>query len=138
MPLIGRRKILDMFNFLVKNTTDLWFGRQLCSTLGSFLDGRSKKRYNACGSVFSVSELHNSSRQYHYLFKCHGIICRYKKIVLLPTKRKIRPFVGCQKDANIHLSVPTSLYDPAINLYTSVVHFIKFRRLVESALYSLS
>ena len=47
--------------------------------------------------MFSVSEVHNSSRQYHYLFKFHGIICRYivpyflqKKIVLLPTKRKIR------------------------------------------------
>ena len=80
--------------------------------------------------MFSVSELHNSSQQYHYLFKFHGIICWYivpyflqKKIVLLPTKCKIRPFVRHQKDANIHWSVPTSLYDPVINLYTSVVHF---------------
>ena len=94
--------------------------------------------------MFPVSELHNSSRQYHYLFKFRGLIRRYivpyylqKKIVLLPTKRKIRPFVGRQKDANIHWSVPTSLYDLAINLYTLVVHFIKFRRLVESALYSV-
>ena len=35
---------------------------------------------------------------------------------------------------NIHWSVPTSLMDPTINLYTSVVDFIYFRRLVELAL----
>ena len=44
--IIGRRKILDMFNFLVKNTTDLLFGRRLWTSVGSFLVGRSHKRYN--------------------------------------------------------------------------------------------
>ena len=44
--LIGRRKILDMFNFLVKNTTDLLFGRRLWTSVGPVLVGRGQKRYN--------------------------------------------------------------------------------------------
>ena len=35
---------------------------------------------------------------------------------------------------NIHWLVPTSLLDPAINLYTSVVDLIYFGRLVEPGL----
>ena len=33
-------------NFCVKNTTDLLFGRCLWSSVGSFVVGRSQKRYN--------------------------------------------------------------------------------------------
>ena len=55
-----------------------------------------------------------------------------KRPLLLQTNDKIRGLVGSQNGANIHSSVPTSLQ--AINLYTSVVDFIHFRRLVESAL----
>ena len=54
-----------------------------------------------------------------------------KKSILLPTNDKI---IGSQDGANIPSSVPTSLQDPAINLYKSVVDFIHFRRLVEWAL----
>ena len=54
--------------------------------------------------------------------------------ILLPTNHKIRGLVGSQNAASIHWLVPTSLRDPGINLYTSVVDFIYFRRLVESAL----
>ena len=43
---IGPRKILDMFNFRVKKTTDLLFGRRLWTAVGSFLVGRSQKRYS--------------------------------------------------------------------------------------------
>ena len=42
----------------------------------------------------------------------------------LPTKYKIKCLVVRQNGANIHWSVPTSLLDPTINLYTSVVDFI--------------
>ena len=45
-PLIGRRKILDMFNFLVKKPTDLLFGRRLWTAVGSVFVGRTQKRYN--------------------------------------------------------------------------------------------
>ena len=47
MPLIGRRK--DMFNFLVKKPTDLLFGRRLWTAVGSFLVGKSQKRYKNIG-----------------------------------------------------------------------------------------
>ena len=46
----------------------------------------------------------------------------------------MRGQIGSQNGTTIHWSVPTSLQDPAINLYTSVVDFIYFRRLVESPL----
>ena len=129
-----------MFNFFVKNTTDLLFGRRLWSALGSILVSRSQKRYNR--PVFSVSKLHNFSRQYHYLFKFRGLIRRYivpyyllKKSLLLPTYFEIRGLVGSQNGTNIHMSVPKSLQYLPTNLYTSVVDFIYFRRLVESPLY---
>ena len=57
-----------------------------------------------------------------------------KRSILLPTNDKIPGLVGSQNRANIHWLVPTSLQDPAINLYTSVVDFLKFRRPVESPL----
>ena len=95
--------------------------------------------------MFSVSQVHNVSQQYYYLFKFRGLIRRYivlyflpKKSFLLPTYYGIRGLVGSQNGANIHLSVPTSLQDPAINLYMSVVDFIYFCRLVESPLQVLS
>ena len=91
--------------------------------------------------MFSVSELHNFGRQYHYLFKFHGLIRSYivpyfllKKSLLLPTYYEIRGLVGSQNGANIHMSVPQSLQYLPTNLYTSVVDFIYFRRLVESPL----
>ena len=46
----------------------------------------------------------------------------------------MRGLIGSKNGTNIHWSVPTSLQDPAINLYTSVVDFIYFRRLMESPL----
>ena len=58
-----------------------------------------------------------------------------KMSILLPTNDKITGLVCSQNGANIYWSVPTSLQDPAINLYTSVVDFLKFRHLVESPLY---
>ena len=45
-PLVGQRKILDMFNFLVKKPTDLLFGRRLWTSVGSILVGMRQKRYN--------------------------------------------------------------------------------------------
>ena len=98
----------------------------------------------ACGSVFSVSELHNFSGQYRYLFKFRGLIRWYivpyfllKKSLLLPTNYEIRGLVGSQNGANIHMSVPKSLQYLPTNLYTSMVDFIFFWRLVESPLDSL-
>ena len=49
-----------------------------------------------------------------------------------------RPLVGSQDSANIHSSVPISVQVPPINLYTSVVDFIYFRRPVEEALNRLA
>ena len=57
-----------------------------------------------------------------------------KKSILLPTNDKIKGLIGSQDGANIPSSVPTSLQDPVINLYKSVVDFIHVRRLVEWAL----
>ena len=97
--------------------------------------------------MFSVSQVHNVSRQYYYLFKFRGLIRWYivlvlsflqKKSFLLPTYYEIRGLVGSQNGANIHSLVPTSLQDTAINLYMSVVDFIYFCRLVESPLQVLS
>ena len=88
--------------------------------MGSFLVGRTPS-LPFCSFLKLSCDL--SSR---YVYK--------KKIVLLPTKCKIRPFVGRQNDVNIHLSVPISLCYSATNLYTSVVYFNCSCRLVESAL----
>ena len=55
---------------------------------------------------------------------------------LLPTNHKIRGLVGSQNGTNIHSSVPISLQDPVINLYTLVVDFIYFHRPVEEAILS--
>ena len=57
-----------------------------------------------------------------------------KRPLLLPTNHKIRGLVSSQNCANIRTSMPISLQDLAINLYTSVVDFIYFRRPVEEAL----
>ena len=70
-----------------------------------------------------------------------GLIRRYtilyflpKKSNLLSTNYKITGFVVCQNGAHIPSSVPKSLQYLVTNLYTSVVDFIYFRRLVEEAL----
>ena len=57
-----------------------------------------------------------------------------KMSLFLPTNYDNKDLVVSQDGANIHKSVPTSLVSSATNLYTSVVVFIYFRRLVESAL----
>ena len=87
--------------------------------------------------MFSVSQVHNVSQQYSFLFKFRGLIRRYIVLYVLPKKsfhlpnfNEIRGLVGSQNGANMHLS--TSLQDPAINLYTSIVHLIYFRRLSEN------
>ena len=59
-----------------------------------------------------------------------------KRSILLPSNDKITGLVSSQNGANIHWSVPTSLQDPAINLYMWVVDFLKFCCLVESPLYN--
>ena len=59
-----------------------------------------------------------------------------KDSILLRTNDKIKGLIGSQDGANIPSLVPTSLQDPAINLYKSVVDFIHVRRLVEWALYA--
>ena len=91
--------------------------------------------------MFSVSQLHNFSRQYYYLFKFRGLIRRYivlyflqKKSLLLPTYYEIRGVVGSQDGTNIHSSAPISLYYLPTNLDTSVADFIYLRSLVESPL----
>ena len=57
-----------------------------------------------------------------------------KNSILLPTNDKITGLICSQNGANNHWSVPTIPQDPAINLYTSVVDFDYFCRLVESPL----
>ena len=59
-------------------------------------------------------------------------------LLLLPINNKIKGLVGSQNGANIYRSAPIRLQDPAIYLYTSVVDFIHVRRLVESALYTVT
>ena len=56
-----------------------------------------------------------------------------KKSLRLLTNDKITGLVVSQNGANIHMSVPTSFCHLATNLYTSVVDFVRFRRLVEEA-----
>ena len=56
----------------------------------------------------------------------------------MPLNHKIRGLVGSQNGSNFHSSVRTYLQNPVTNLYTSVVDFIHFRRLVEPALYPVS
>ena len=91
--------------------------------------------------MITVSQLHNFSRQYYFLFKFRGLFRRYivlyflpKKSLLLPTYYEIRGLVGTQDGTNIHLSVPISLYYLPTYLDTSVADFIYFRHLVESPL----
>ena len=75
---------------------------------------------------------------------CCDLIGRYVVLYILQKKTLVptmniekQMFVGRQKDANVYLSMPTSRHYLATNLYTSVVDFIHFRRLVESLLDSL-
>ena len=113
--------------------------------MGSFLVGRSQKRYNRPVEVYFVS-LNDitlvGSATFCSILKLSCDLIRWytvlyflpKRAILLPTNDKITGLVGSQNGANIHWSVPTSLQDPAISLYTSVVDFLKFRLLVESPL----
>ena len=57
-----------------------------------------------------------------------------KEILLLPRKYEIKGFVIHQNDTNIHLSVPTSLHYPTMNLYILLADFVLFCRLMEWAL----
>ena len=69
------------------------------------------------------------------LNRCYIVLYFLPKMsLLLPTNYEIEGLVFSQDSTNIHESVPTSLVSPATNLYTSVVVFIDFRRLVESTL----
>ena len=117
--------------------------------MGSFLVGRGQKRYNRHVEVYFVSlndiTLVGSATSCSILKLSFDLIRRYtelyflpKRSILLSTYDKITGLVGSKNGAKIHWSVPTSLQDPAINLYTSVVDFLKFRRLVESPLYTHS
>ena len=78
--------------------------------------------------MFSVSQLNNFGRQYHYLFNFRCLIGRYivlyflpKKPLLTPTNHKIRGSVGSQDGAYCYWSVATSLCWLPTNLYTLVV-----------------
>ena len=112
---------------------------------GSFLVSRSQKKYNrpveVCYLSLNALTLVGTATFCSILKLSCDLIRRYivlyflpQRPLLLPTNHKIRGLVSSQNGANIHWSVPTSLQDPAINLYTSVVDFIYFRRLVESPL----
>ena len=68
------------------------------------------------------------------LIRWYIVLYFLPKKSILPTNGKIKGLIGSQNGANIHSSVLTSLQYPTIKLYTSVVDFIHFRRLVESAL----
>ena len=137
-----------MFNFLVKNPTDLLIGRPLETSRGSFLVGRNQKRYNRPVEVWILSlndiSLVGRATFCSILKLSFDLIRRYivlyflpNKLILLPTNDKIKGLICSQNGANIHSSVPTSLQYPTINLYTSVVDFIYFRPLVESPLFPL-
>ena len=114
--------------------------------MGSFLVGRSQKRYNRPVEVCCVGLNDKTlvgSATFDQILKLYcGLIHRYivryfcnqKATSPSDYNHKIKGLVGSQNGANIHLSVPTSLEDPGINLYTSVVDFIYFRRLMESPL----
>ena len=114
--------------------------------MGSFLVGRSKTRFNLPVEVsfLGVNDitLVGSATFCSFLKLSCDLIRRYivlyflpKRPFLLPTNHKIRGLVGSQNGTSIHWSVPISLQDQGINLYTSVVDFFYFRRLVESPLY---
>ena len=111
----------------------------------SFLVGRGQKRNNWPVELLFLGlnyiTLAGRATFCSILKLSFDLICWYivlyflpKKLILLPTNDKITGLVGSQNGANIHSSLPTSLQDPAINLYTSVVDFIYFRRLMESPL----
>ena len=70
-----------------------------------------------------------------WLIRCYTVLYfLQKKSILLPTNYKIRGLIVSQNGANIHKSVPLSLYYLPTNLYILVVDFVQFRRLVEEAL----
>ena len=115
--------------------------------MGSFLVGRSKTRFNRPVEVsfLGVNDitLVGSATCCSFLKLSCDLTRRYivlyfltKRSFLLPTNHKIRGLVGSQNGTSIHWSVPISLQDPGINLYTSVVEFFNFRRLVESPLHT--
>ena len=113
--------------------------------MGSFLVGKEQKSDNRPVELCFVS-LNNITlvgsatfcsilKLFCDLIRRHTVLYfSPKKALLLPTNDKIKGLVGSQNGSNIHKSVPTSLCSPATNLYTSVVDFVKFRRLVESTL----
>ena len=115
--------------------------------MGSFLVGRSQKRYNRpvelCFLSLRDRTLVSSTILCLILKLSCGLIGRHTVLYFLPktphllaTKYKIRPLVVRQNGSNIHWSVPTSLDYLPTYLYTSVADFIHVRRLVESALNS--
>ena len=59
-----------------------------------------------------------------------------KKSLLLPTNDIIRGLVVSQNGANIHTTMPISLFYLQTNLYTSVANYILFCSLVKWALYA--
>ena len=113
--------------------------------MGSFFVGRSQKRYNRpvelCFVGLNDRTLVVSATFCSILKLSCDLIRRYivlgflpKRSLFLPINHKIRGVVGSQNGTNIHRSVPISVQVPPTNLYTSMVDFINFRRLVESPL----
>ena len=99
---------------------------------------------SACGNVFSESQRQSFSHLGCYLLDFKAILCFNwslhctvvfgQKATSPADKYEIKCLVVRQNGTNIHWSVPTSLPDPMINLYTSVVDLINFHHLVELGL----
>ena len=107
--------------------------------MGSCLFARSQKGYNRpvelCFVGLNDRTLVSSATFCSILkLSCELIHCYIVLKLLLPTSLKIIGLISSQNGTNVDWSVPTSLQDPAINLYTSMVDIIHFRCLVESAL----
>ena len=93
----------------------------------------------ACGIVVYESQQLNLNWQCYILLEFTAILW----FNLLPyctkllTKNSALPLTKykiSQNSANIHSSMPISLWYLATNLYTSAVDFVKFHRLLEEAL----
>ena len=113
----------------------------------SFLVGREQIRYNWPVEVCFVSlnniTLVGSATFCSFLKLSCELLCRYtvlyflpKKSLLLLTNDTIKSLVDSQNGANIHTTVPISLYYLPINLYTSVADYILFSSLMEWALHA--
>ena len=142
----ANKQYLTCLIFSSKKTTSNLFIGHFRGPLGSFLVGSSNKKVkSACGTVISESQRLNFRLYCYYFLNFKAILCFDwslhctvffcpKRQLLQLTNYEIRGLVVSQRGTNIHWSVPTSLLDQTINLYTLVVGFVYFCRLVEPTL----